>query len=66
MLETFKESLISELGNKTAFTIPVLGGVSVADSVVVTWIVMALLLVLSLVLTRKLSVRSPGKIQAGL
>ena len=66
MLETFKESLISELGNKTAFTIPVLGGVSVADSVVVTWIVMALLLVLSLVLTRKLSVRSPGKIQAAL
>ena len=43
LLEEFKESLVSELGNKTAFTIPVLGGVPVAESVVVTWIIMALL-----------------------
>ena len=53
-------------GNKTAFTIPVLGGIPVADSVVVSWIIMALLTVLSLVLTRKLSVRSPGRVQAAL
>nr|WP_326215900.1 F0F1 ATP synthase subunit A [uncultured Oscillibacter sp.] len=66
MLEEFKESLVSELGNKTAFTIPVLGGIPVADSVVVTWIIMALLVVLSLLLTRKLSVRSPGKVQVAL
>ena len=66
MLEEFKESLASELGNKTAFTIPVLGGIPVADSVVVTWIIMALLVVLSLLLTRKLSVRSPGKVQIAL
>ena len=66
MLEAFKESLVSELGNKTAFTIPVLGGIPVADSVVVSWIIMALLTVLSLVLTRKLSVRSPGRVQAAL
>ena len=66
MLEEFKESLVSELGNKTAFTIPVLGGIPVADSVVVTWIIMALLVVLSLLLTRKLSVRSPGKMQIAL
>ena len=66
MLEEFKESLVSELGNKTAFTIPVLGGVPVADSVVVTWIIMALLVVISLMLTRKLSVRSPGKVQVAL
>ncbi len=66
MLEKFKESLVSELGNKTAFTIPVLGGVPVADSVVVTWIIMALLVVISLMLTRKLSVRSPGKVQVAL
>ncbi len=66
MLEEFKESLVSELGNKTAFTIPVLGGIPVADSVVVTWIIMALLVVLSLLLTRKLSVRSPGKVQIAL
>ena len=66
MLEKFKESLVSELGNKTAFTIPVLGGVPVADSVVVTWIIMALLVVISLMLTQKLSVRSPGKVQVAL
>ena len=66
MLEEFKESLVSELGNKTAFTIPVLGGVPVADSVVVTWIIMALLVVITLMLTRKLSVRSPGKVQVAL
>ena len=66
MLEAFKESLVSELGNKTAFTIPVLGGIPVADSVVVSWIIMALLTVLSLVLTRRLSVRSPGRVQAAL
>ena len=66
MLEEFKESLVSELGNKTAFTIPVLGGVPVADSVVVTWSIMALLVVISLMLTRKLSVRSPGKVQVAL
>ena len=66
MLEEFKESLVSELGNKTTFTIPVLGGVPVADSVVVTWIIMALLVVITLMLTRKLSVRSPGKVQVAL
>ena len=66
MLEEFKESLVSELGNKTAFTIPVLGGIPVADSMVVTWIIMALLVVISLLLTRKLSVRNPGKAQVAL
>ena len=66
MLEEFKESLVSELGNKTAFTIPVLGGVPVAESVVVTWIIMALLVVFCLLLTRNLSLRTPGKAQIAL
>ena len=66
LLEAFKESLVSELGNKTAFTIPVLGGIPVADSVVVSWLIMALLTVLALVLTRNLSVRSPDRVQAAL
>ena len=65
-LEAFKESLLQELEYKTAFTIPLLGGIPVADSVVVTWIVMAVLLALSLVLTRNLRVRSPGRVQAAL
>lgn len=66
LLEEFKQSLVSELGNETAFTIPIFGGIPVADSVVVTWIIMALLVVISLLLTRKLSVRSPGKVQVAL
>lgn len=66
MLEEFKDSLVSELGNRTAFTIPLFGGIDVSDSVVVTWIIMALLIVLSLLLTRKLSVRNPGKVQTAL
>ena len=39
---------MEELGNKTAFTIPLLGGIPVAESVVVSWIVMAVLVILAL------------------
>ena len=65
-MEAFKESLVEELGNRTAFTIPLFGGIPVADSVVVTWIVMVVLLVAALLLTRNLSVRNPGKVQIAL
>lgn len=65
-MEAFKESLVEELGNRTAFTIPLFGGIPVAESVVVTWIVMAVLLVAALLLTRNLSVRNPGKVQIAL
>ena len=57
---------MEELGNKVAFTVPVLGGVPVAESVVVTWIVMAALIALALALTRRLSVDRPGKVQCAL
>lgn len=62
-LEAFKESLVEELGTHTVFTIPLFGGIPVAESVVVTWIVMAVLIVAALLLTRNLSVRNPGKVQ---
>ena len=65
-LEAFKETLVEELGNRVAFTIPLFGGIPVADSVVVTWIVMAVLLAAALLLTRNLSVRDPGKMQIAL
>ena len=65
-LDAFKGSLVSELGNETAFTIPVLGGIPVSESVVVSWIVMAVLALAALLLTRKLSVRDPGKVQIAL
>ena len=65
-MEALREKLLEELGNKIAFTIPLFGGIPVAESVVVTWIVMAVWMILALVLTRKLSVRSPGKLQVAL
>ena len=65
-MDAFQETLVDELGNKTAFTIPLLGGIPVSESVVVSWIVMAVLVILSLVLTRRLSVRNPGKVQVAL
>ena len=65
-LDAFKETLVEELGTHTAFTIPLFGGIPVAESVVVTWIVMAVLLIAALLLTRNLSVDAPGKAQVAL
>ena len=55
--------MAEELESKTAFTIPVFGGIPVAESVVVTWVIMAVLVILSLILVRNLSVENPGKKQ---
>lgn len=57
------DTLTEELQCKTVFTIPVFGGIPVAESVAVTWVIMAVLLILSLVLVRNLSVENPGKKQ---
>ena len=57
---------MEELQNPIVFTIPVLDGIPVSQSVVVSWIVMAVLIAASLLLTCRLKVRSPGRIQAGL
>ena len=65
-LEAFKEFLLDELGSHTAFTIPLLGGIPVAESVVVSWIVLAALMLATLLLTRGLRVREPGKAQLAL
>ena len=65
-LDAFRESLISDLNNRVAFTIPLWGGIPVADAVVVTWVVMAVWMLLTLALTRRLSVRDPGRVQTAL
>lgn len=57
---------MEELQNPIVFTIPVLDGIPVSQSVVVSWIVMAVLIAASLLLTCRLKVRGPGRIQAGL
>lgn len=48
------ENMMEELQTKTAFTIPVLGGIPVSESCVVTWIIMGVIVLLSIIFTRKL------------
>lgn len=48
------EELMEQLDNHTAFTIPIFGGIPVPDSCVVTWIIIALLVILSIIFTRNL------------
>lgn len=52
---------MEELNCETAFTIPIFGGIDVGESVVVSWIIMAVLVLLSIVLTRNLKVENPGR-----
>ena len=55
---------MEELNCETVFTLPVLGGIS--ESVVVTWIIMAVLVPASILLVRNLKVENPGKVQLAL
>ena len=48
-MDAFKETLLEELGTRTVFTIPLLGGIPVAESVVVSWIIMAALMILPMI-----------------
>ena len=61
-MEGIRDKLVEELNNRTAFTIPVFGGIPVGESVVITWGIMAFLVVLSIILTRNLK-KVPGKRQ---
>ncbi|MFR3730410.1 F0F1 ATP synthase subunit A [Lacrimispora sp.] len=54
---------MEELNCETAFTIPLFGGIPIAESVVVTWFIMAALTLLSICLVRNLKVENPGKKQ---
>ena len=50
------ESLMEELNCETVFTIPILGGIGVSESVVVTWIIMAVMVLVAFILTRNLRI----------
>lgn len=60
------ESLMEELNCKVVFTIPLFGGIDVMESVVVTWIIMAIMMIASLILVHGLKVRNISKKQAAL
>ena len=50
---------MEELNCETVFTLPIVGGIS--ESVVVTWIIMAVLVLASIILVRNLKVENPGR-----
>ena len=54
---------MEELNCETAFTIPIFGGIKISESVAVTWIIMAVIVLLCIVFVRNLSVENPGKVQ---
>ena len=58
------DNLMEELNCEKVFTLPVLGGIN--ESVVVTWIIMAVLVIASIILVRNLKVENPGKVQLAL
>ena len=62
-MEHFTEELQEQLQVSTAFTVPVFGGIQVAESTVITWVIMAVLAALSVYLGSNLKVRNPGKRQ---
>ncbi|RGZ01169.1 F0F1 ATP synthase subunit A [Clostridium sp. AM58-1XD] len=49
-------NITEELSCRTAFTIPLFGGIEIAESVVVTWIIMAAMTILSIIFVRDLKV----------
>ena len=53
------EALMEELQVETTLTI---AGIPIYESVVVTWIIMAVIVIACILLTRNLKVENPGKV----
>lgn len=64
-MDMLSEELISKLNTPVCFEIPILGGIPVSQSVVATWVIMAILVFGSILLVRNLKV-VPGKKQVAL
>ena len=54
---------VSVTGPKILFTIPILGGIRITETIVNGWIVMAVITLICFILGRNLSVRNPSKRQ---
>lgn len=65
-MDAFKQTLLEALETPIAFTIPLFGGIPVAQSVLVSWIILAACMALTLALTRNLRLERPGKLQIAL
>ena len=60
-MDELVKNLMTELNCDTAFTIPIFGGIPVAESVFVTWLIMAVVILLCAIFVRNLKVTAPGK-----
>lgn len=64
MMEKLAENLLEELACEDVFTIPLFGGIGVSESTVMTWIIMAVLVLLAIWLTHGMRVKNISKRQA--
>ena len=62
-MDALVKNLMEELNCDTVFTIPLFGGIPIYESVVVTWIIMAVILLLCLILVKGLRVENPSRKQ---
>lgn len=60
-MDELVKNLMEELNCDTTFTIPIFGGIPVAESVFVTWLIMAVVILLCAIFVRNLKVTNPGK-----
>lgn len=63
-MSNISTTLTAKLQNPIAFTIPVFGGIKISESVVVSWILMAIIMAAVLLSTRHLKADHPGRIQS--
>lgn len=54
------DKLMEELENRTAFTIPIFDGIPVPESCVMTWFIMAVLVIASIILVKKMKTIPKG------
>lgn len=59
-MDDFADKLLDELDCRTAFEIPIFGGIPVPESAVMTWGIMAALVLLSIIFVRKLKTVPTG------
>ncbi|MBQ6106325.1 MAG: F0F1 ATP synthase subunit A [Lachnospiraceae bacterium] len=63
-MDQLSEIINEELEVKEVFRIPIFGGIPVSESVVVTWIIMAVLILCAFLLTRNMTLHNISKRQA--
>lgn len=65
-MDTLVNDLMERLNCDTVFTIPAFGGVPISESVVITWMIMAIVIIGCIIFVRNLSVEHPGRGQLAL